>query len=524
MQQNRFAVLIAWISFLCVTWSLVGCGSRFSTEKFSAQAAQSVGCSSFKDDFWDVLYRQVLQRQEFPSTQEFAQSLEPFLSTERFARLDQNAKNEIKSTLANLYGTLTDDALADKTQEPLQMLAALELGDRTDERKELLQTRIAAALNHLKSLSQTHHLECATPPAKSAPPPSSLPNDDTNTADTKDDFPSNNSRSSPWLEQVAQTQPRSVFGAWKAMATAYQSCDSVDQLPLTNSTEEVQGIKVVGKHPTNVGSRRIIDDINSVRRTHPYLKTYQHTSDRCLDSRDRPLIYDYGGKPYATEELSSTLDFFTDSGSGSPELGTDCSGFIYTSLAAAGLKLKVDGRLKAVTVSGIAARMLMDPQKNGLSCLEPVSIQRHVSLQPGDILASTGHVVMVDTVGPDPFGINSINSITQCVANRLDPDKFDFTIIQSSPIFGAVGINRVHAKEYLVTQPDLIRGVLAFAVEACRARLGATPRLPSSSATFVRHRTSDPNCIDRAIPLWQEQCLDACPINAPLAAASHSTL
>ena len=155
--------------------------------------------------------------------------------------------------------------------------------------------------------------------------------------------------------------------------------------------------------------------------------------------------------------------------------------------------------------------MFADPGANGLSCLAPVTMNKNLWLQSGDIVALPGHVFMIDQVGSDPFGLQGILSKSQCTPQLIRVANFDFSVIQSSPSKGGVGINRILAKDYLETSDKFREAFVDFAVRTCKAKFGEKPGLAKGIATITRH-LGTPECFDREIALARESCLRNCPL------------
>jgi len=222
------------------------------------------------------------------------------------------------------------------------------------------------------------------------------------------------------------------------------------------------------------------------------------------------LIYDYGGKPYASSALGSSIDLFRNAGSGTSALGVDCSGFVTTSVLAGGLRLKQNVSSKPPQSGGVNAAMYANPAGNGLSCFERVASHPTQNLRSGDLIANTGHVVMVDQVGADPFGIAGAKTATAC--DQVTAARFSFTIIQSSPSKGGIGMNRYRAADYLAGSSSMRSGLEAYARSFCRVRLGldSPSTLASSSKAVVVRHIGGPACTDSRIPLAGEACLRSC--------------
>jgi hypothetical protein len=275
---------------------------------------------------------------------------------------------------------------------------------------------------------------------------------------------------------------------------------------MTLSSPDVEGITITGKHEDGIGNARIISDLNKVLSTHYY---YQGESPaaNCSNFLSGPLIYDYGGKPNPiTPEM---LDFFTDGGSGTGVLGTDCSGLVFSAVVTAGLRISPDKALEARSVMGINSGMFMAPDQNGLECFDYISVDGSQTIEPGDIAAISGHVLMVGKLGLDPLGVKSVPTKGAC--ENITINNFSFEVWQSSPDHQGIGINRYEAKDWLQWGSTTMKnGFVNYAKQACRARfdgVAVKPRLTNFS--IVRHKGSN-SCRTARITLNKESCIKDC--------------
>lgn len=336
------------------------------------------------------------------------------------------------------------------------------------------------------------------------------------------------------IEAAGQAQERKnsiskgiLYGARLAMATAYQSCDVLSLPAMDKKSPEVQGIEIDGKHPNGQGDRFIISNLSEVLRTHFYWKWPALENENCRQQKEQPLIYDYGGKPWVSNQDSQSLDFFKDAGSGTEVLGIDCSGFVFSSLAAAGWKLSSQQRLEARLVNNYNAKSFKEPQKNGLNCFEKVTAKNPAVLSAGDIIASSYHVAIVDSVGADPFNFSRVTVLRQC--ETLDADDFNFTLIHSAPYKGGIGISRVLGRDYINDNFFFSLGLISYARASCREWF--VQNHPQISGNFagndleskslldivfgpftnvIRHKQSK-ECLARPLRLVGQECVETCP-------------
>ncbi len=260
------------------------------------------------------------------------------------------------------------------------------------------------------------------------------------------------------------------------------------------------------------GHIRTIANLANVVSTHYYIHNVNLAKDSCFEVRKDPMIYNYGGKPYTTSTLPKTLNMFKRVTSGGPTLGIDCSGYVFSALATAGLKMDPDPNkiLKADLVRGIPSGAFKEPQSNGLRCLQKISLTKDNTLQAGDIIAINGHVVMVDSIGADPFGLKNINKLTGCNTTNIKKANFDFVISQSAPIKNGIGINKIQIRDYLSTSGTIHDGLIAYALASCRLKFGASANLSSPNLSIVRHNHK-PECLAEPLTLTNAECVDSCP-------------
>jgi hypothetical protein len=167
--------------------------------------------------------------------------------------------------------------------------------------------------------------------------------------------------------------------------------------------------------------------------------------------------------------------------------------------------MRSDQPLKASQVYGIGAGMMKEPSANGLNCLN----KAYGDLRPGDLIASSGHVVLVDSVGADPFGVGSISKESDCVVSKMSSDRFDFVISQSSPSKGAIGINRMVAADYFATSSTMREGLKYYAVSACLKKFGKSKTASTSAVSVVRHAGTSA-CKATPVALAHQDCLSSC--------------
>jgi hypothetical protein len=464
----------------------------------------NIGCEDAQSKFWDSLYRVAENGSRLPNVN----ALEEALLSEAQARgLSSKKFDHFAEEFIRQYRVIERTASAQSSssadpQELVRALVALETGDASSD--ELSFTRDALKELKIRVASAQADLEekCPEKPeAPSVPTPGPI-------VPPQPPMP-NPPPSGSLFEQIKTQLAPEVYGARKTVTTAYQSCEVLRLRAMNESDASVEGIKITGEHPSG-GLTREIASLASVRRTHYYLNQVpQQEGSTCHGIMNAPLIYDFGGKPFASTTNSRLLDFFTNHGSGTKVLGMDCSGYVFSALAAGGLKLDPETEMKAVHVTNIPARRYMKPE-DGMRCFDHVKMAPGSGLKAGDIAASTGHIIMVDEVGADPFALAGIRNASECTPANIDSNKFNFVISQSSPSKGGIGINRMQARDYFKEANTYRNGFVQFAVAACKAKFGESIAPKVSSLSLVRHKKTAA-CTTTPFTLQKESCLYLCP-------------
>lgn len=522
--QNDFVRRAAALLF-CVV-ALSACAPTFSSapSETASSIGENLGCQAFEDKLWTALAREVELRGRPPTADELEAALARDLKTgKRLKTLSKSGQSILLKSASGLMQTIAsrapvaelEDGTGKTTQQVettktqgywLKRLAKLEIGDRTSAEKSADVDSVRAQIAAMKQIALNEGLteETCLPDSPTSGQPSIDP--------ASPPRPSPATASGTLLESWKSNEVPAVYGGLRTLAMLYQSCEAGAGAPLSSANTPVEGIKVVGRHENGAGNQRIVSDKKALLNSHPYLNHYKRPQPSCFDVESSPPIYDYGGKPYTTASNEQLLDLSRDAGTGTNALGIDCSAFVYTAYAAAGLKMKSETKLKASLVHGVSSTMLMRPKENGLSCLDHAPFSQQMSLKAGDLIAQAGHVVMVESTGRDPFGIAGIGSIEDCRAAKISVAKFDFVIMQSAPTFGGIGTHRVNARNYFTASSTMGRGLIQHAVNACKAKFtGTTAKSIDStgSASVIRH-LGTAKCVDPELRFSHDQCLSAC--------------
>ncbi len=500
----RLSGIALLLSSVLIVLSCAKPGSE-GASSLAENAGESVGCKSFESDFYDQLYQFPVAHKSLPSEQDMRAAFSRSVQGGHLQDLTAGDQVRVSEELTNLYRLLAVDSVQkigkqnSTDQEKLALLAALEIGDASTPEKEEIQGQIKAEFSKIDQLVGSTGAKCSKAPSNTAPAIDGAPSPDI-------------AKSGTLFSQWKATGPSVLYGALKVMSTAYQSCSAGVMPALDKSTPDVHGVTIVGNHPDGIGLRRLITNIDDVLKSHPYLHNYRKPSSRCYDVTKNLPIYDYGGRPATS---TGTFDLFKSSGSGTSALGTDCSGYVYMAIASGGLRVKKSATMKAVAVNGITSTMFTNPQKNGLTCFDYANFKNNDNLKSGDIIAKAGHVVIVQAVGSDPFGIKDIRQESDCLLSNMSLSRFDFTLIQDSPDKGGVGIQSSKAADYLLKETVMPEGLLEAAVTACQAKFGKSAAAKNQKIAIVRHAGTSECSNGSEVKMAYESCVAACPAFAP---------
>ncbi len=511
------------LKILLLAIFLQGCQNyQAETLRLISDSHDKLVCEFNFDEFNNRIYDFWLQEKNPPSVEEVKDELYAELQKkEEWSHISKIDQAKISTLVAKYYQFLTEKIAMSlpstqaTTQTKLQLLAALELGDHTSERQALQEQW---KIEKQKFTSEVLSLQL---------PFSSLClQQSTNVTDSSDTSNSPPSPSSPeeFLHNKDTVRSQgAIEGLHRVLATAYQTCDVLQTEPVSSKTPNLQGIKVISEpHKSGRGRQRVYQDIQKIFQSNPYYALNNSIREGCFDNARQPLIYDFGGKPNVTTDANSKLDLFTNAGSGTNVLGIDCSGFIFSAIARGGLKLAPNKTLKAVLVHGTSARMFKNPSKNGMTCFDSVVDIKATTIQPGDIIASDGHIVMVDRVGDDPLGLKRAKKATECNPTVLTSNGFDFTVSQSSPWKNGMGIQQSVAKDYLKSSTTFQKGLVQlaqyFCQESFKTKKTMAINIESSLVTkpdlggidVIRHKGTTECLTAKPIELSYESCVDNC--------------
>ena len=286
-------------------------------------------------------------------------------------------------------------------------------------------------------------------------------------------------------------------------ATAYQSCRVLDLPEMDQSTPSVVGISRVETHPDGVGGQWLVTNLKAVQNTHYYIRGLASESN-CVDVKNNPLIYDYGGEPFTS---GNTINFQRDAGTGTKALGVDCSSFISSAIAVAGLRYRPGIENKTIFIRQTSEKFI-DATKSGFKCFKNITVTPQISIQVGDIVGVHGHVVTIDKVGNDPFGFKLLKSGKDY--QSLNYKNFEITIAQSSYSKNGIGINKFAIKDYLAEEVKMRTAFLGLGEQACRAHFENKNIQPKNSDWgFIRHLGTS-ECLAPRVIMVGESCTQKC--------------
>lgn len=478
-----------------------------------------IACKSqtMETKLWDGLKTYLLEQKSMPSADALKAAFRDQVDT-LAANNPQVSAEDVKRLNANLdklvETLLVEAPKGERVETPdelLILLSAMDVGDQSTPFRAYMQSKVRGDLSALSKTIQTLDTNC---PAGSSEENSSAggvvgqPSPDSQEEPVSVDPATERDYAFHKEQALSRGENLATFGGRWAFSTAYQSCQSL-QLPAMDArTPDVQGIAIVGTHPDGVGRKRSIASLSKVQSSHYYIKDMSSYGQSCFNVRQNPLIYDYGGKPYATTAADSPIDMFKNNGNGTSVLGIDCSGYVFSSYATAGLRLKAGRALKASDSWAWGSSSYVEPQNNGLTCLNKISVNSSSTMKAGDIVAVYGHVLLIDKVGADPFGIKNAKSAADC--SKLSSDKFDFTVAQSSPSKEGIGLNYFDAKIYLSTSSKMKAGLEKYAYYTCLAKFDGKSYTPNvGTLSVVRHKGTA-ECMAPRVKMARESCIASC--------------
>ena len=469
----------------------------FSEEKLFHSLLKQAGCQDFHFYVWNYVYKIVsIEGGNPPPYYTVKEKIMKRVQEEVKGRqVSEDTIKNFAKQFVKIYAYVTEFMQNTKQGGATEVLVQLEHKAILPEHIDLAN-KLHTAFTELNHYAKAIGRKCFTPPILSTANVNNEPDD---------------SHGIQLFHSLKQKHHPLIYGALKVMSTAYQSCSTL-KLPLMPLEYETEGVSIYATHPGNpAGSLREIFDLQAVIQSHYYISQIQRPdSNFCFNVRATPMIYDFGGKP---APHNTSINLFKDSGRGSTVLGLDCSGFAATSMAVAGLRFKHNMPIRPIHVQGINANMFKNAEQYQLSCLKKQDISLYNPLQPGDIIASSDHVAIVDQVGEDPFHIHSVHHSSGCHLDQLKTNRFNFSIIQSSA-HNTVGINRMHIAHAFDQNSNFGWGLQQIASRLCYQKFGINAHDSINKTVILRHLDQEPACRNKEIHLTHQECLNSCsPVN-----------
>ena len=470
---------------------------------------EKAGCRNFQPHVWDYIYKIVSLENGNPPPYQIVKDkiIQQIQKLMKDHPADKKDVYSFARRFVEIYALITEFMEQNPGGDTTETLVRFEYGASTEEGHvhfiNQLEKTFAQLNENAKALNQNCKEEEEEIEQKTAHSDTgkTKPSAGQGGAATKWDI--------DWFYVLKRNVHPLVYGARKVMATAYQDCSVLDR-PLMPAEDNTIGIRRTRRHPSGHGWRRAITSLRDVNRSHYYLRQISPLKhSKCLDVRNHPPIYDYGGKPSTTLH---SINLFRNSGSGSRHsLGVDCSGFVSSAMASAGLRLKPRVFIRPIHVKGINSWMFKNAQKNKLTCLKEQDISFYNPIRPGDIIASNSHVLIVEFTRDDPFQLSKAKTSKDCHSKRIQLSDFGFSVIQSSAHNNGVGINRMHIQTAIDGLTTITRGLKRTASRACYKMFG-NPNTHKNikEIAILRHAGDVPACRDREIYLENQECLQAC--------------
>lgn len=328
-----------------------------------------------------------------------------------------------------------------------------------------------------------------------------------------------------------------AVGARKVLDSFFGQCGASKTYIKTRASIPFSWKQTVAKRP-RLGSWRSINDRHLPEelrdqyvRTHYLLDDLLKQKKKGLypagpacapfDATVKPPIYGFGAKPSYTRgrivltgDRNRRSDGAEDGvleGRGTAVSAIDCSGLVDAAFAASGLKFATNQDLPP----GYGTAQLARADRLPNSCVERAKLVFPQGLRAGDVVnLSESHVIVIDGVGRDPFGLQRLGDKPDC--SKVNPAHFDFTYINSAS-FHDYGPSRVHAafahEEGGTAGPKIMANLEKAARRMCRLQNGEPPQqgdAEDSAFKILRHMSAKAECVGKPMKLETEECLKGC--------------
>jgi len=208
------------------------------------------------------------------------------------------------------------------------------------------------------------------------------------------------------------------------------------------------------------GSNSFVVDLKEAQKSQYYIQCPAGSVKTAMNERscnslcEVPPSYIWGGMGlYAVTDPAKGIELdlfrnFDHTNSISKHPGMDCSGLVYSIFATAGLRVNKDLNKThtAEVADNTPARsyLVTDTPESCFTEVQPLKKE----IQPGDLITWKTHILLVDEVGKDPFGIEHIRKAEDCGFRNIKPDKA--TLIAMNSKGGFDFANELVEQDYLV--------------------------------------------------------------------------
>ncbi len=310
-------------------------------------------------------------------------------------------------------------------------------------------------------------------------------------------------------------------GARRMLATYYQSCKALEKV-ITPTTPPLQGItsatKIGNRRNPRGGKLRQITNQSALVRSHVILGPLSNDKNYpkaplCRDMTKTPPVYGYGSRLSHNRQNNSINLFTSGDGVITPPaaVASDCSTFISSALATAGLRIRKGGP----AFQDLTTDNFNTYARRADSCIKHAEFEGNSSLKPGDMVnIARNHIIMIDTIGPDPMGIEKHAKARTCASLRVS--DFNFTYIHSGALKNSYGPSRVHISTH--RGGTMFNNMMLNAQAMCRrivagdqAKVSSRQLNANGNFGILRHQSNDPACkMSARVKLVGEECTDEC--------------
>lgn len=230
-----------------------------------------------------------------------------------------------------------------------------------------------------------------------------------------------------------------IASAHELMNTFYQNPHAAEAPPFESLKRgELKGYDRT-RNEISKGSNSYVTDMRAARASQYYIqcKNTQPGTRTCEKPCEVPPSYIWGGMGWY-EPANGKISFnvfsnFEHTRKISKHPGLDCSGLLYAVFSHAGLRVTKDltKTPSAETADNTPARTYLNTELP-TSCFAEVA---ESAVKPGDIIPWKSHILMVDTLGSDPYGVNGAKTEADCAIEKLNPAKATMIVYNSKGSF-----------------------------------------------------------------------------------------